>query len=461
MKRLHFLSIGLVYIIVSLGVFLTACDLFEEEEEEEIIFTKTEVISNHAGGSIEGAGYKIDVASGTIPQKGSDSDAEVTFSIEGVDQVEHPLPSNFTSVNNKYVIMGPEAFVFSLPLTLYFPIGNRNVSDVRVAKYDDLEGKWLIMPTCVYSENPKRIGISDMSLGTYALIENPLIGSGTRSLDSYQYRDGGVLLDKVDFRGYPNKLAFAITLKRKVKLKYPEQENWYQLKRGTVIASTGNSSNVKNLGGILLQGEYEIWVSMFTKPWPNEWRTYPNPLWIKIDNPILHYTLPEAKNLPNASVQDDVFKMVGWNVIKMDELGDPFSWPIGKPEELPLETETVGTGKFQATLTWANTNSSATDLDLHMYGPNDLHVFYSNPKPEGAAFNLDRDWMEELGNAIENIYSIRNDWPKGAYRITLKHFNGSSPKPYNIRILNQGKVKTYSGSISSEKEETIANFTVD
>lgn len=462
MKKINLIKWTCCFVISAIPLF-TACEKSEDGNGsgEEQIFTKTEVISNQSGGSVEGGGNKIEVASGAIPKNGSNTNAEVTFSIEGTEQVDYPLPSGFRQANNNYVIMGPEAFNFALPLTLYFPIGDREPSEVCVVKYDDLDGKWLIQPTCTYTENPRRIGIPGMNLGTYAVIENPLLSANSRA-GKHVYSSwgaGGVLLDKVDFSGYPDKLAFCITLKRVIRLRYPEHASLFYLKSGTVIASTGNASYVKNLGGILPQGEYEVWVSMFTKPWPNEWRTYSRPIQVHITNPVVHHTLPEAQNY--SSIQDDVFKQVGWQVIRMSDLGSPFSWPKGKPGELPTETETVGTGKFQATLTWTNSYASATDLDLHLYGPNGLHVYFDAPTPANAAFNLDRDWMEESGNAIENIYSVKNDWPKGEYKITVHHFSGTSPKQFNVRILNQGTVRTYRKTVTYNQEPTIATFVVN
>ena len=461
MKKINLIK-WISYFVISAIPLFTACEKNEDDNGSggEQIFTKAKIISNQSGGSIEGGGSKIEIASGAIPKNGSNTNAEVTFSIEGTTQVDNPLPSSFRQASNNYVIMGPEAFNFALPLTLYFPIGDREPSEVCVAKYDDLEGKWLIQPTCTYTEHPRRIGISGMNLGTYVLIENPLLGTNSRA-GKHVYSDrgaGGVLLDKVDFSGYPDKLAFCITLKKVISLNYPEHAGLFYLQPGTVIATTGNASYVKNLGGILPQGEYEVWVSMFTKPWPNEWRTYSKPIRVHITNPVVHHTLPQAQNYP--SIQDDVFKQVGWQVIRMSELGSPFSWPKGKPNEIPTETDTAGTGKFQATLTWTNSYASATDLDLHLYGPNGLHVFYHTPKPTNAAFNLDRDWRRNSGNAIENIYSVKNDWPKGEYKITVDHFSGTSPKQFNVRILNQGTVKTYRKTITTEQESTITTFVV-
>ena len=326
MKKINLIK-WISYFVISAIPLFTACEKNEDDNGSggEQIFTKAKIISNQSGGSIEGGGSKIEIASGAIPKNGSNTNAEVTFSIEGTTQVDNPLPSGFRQASNNYVIMGPEAFNFALPLTLYFPIGDREPSEVCVAKYDDLEGKWLIQPTCTYTEQPRRIGISGMNLGTYVLIENPLLGTNSRA-GKHVYSDrgaGGVLLDKVDFSGYPDKLAFCITLKKVISLKYPEHAGLFYLQPGTVIATTGNASYVKNLGGILPQGEYEVWVSMFTKPWPNEWRTYSKPIRVHITNPIVHHTLPQAQNYP--SIQDDVFKQVGWQVIRMSELGSPFS----------------------------------------------------------------------------------------------------------------------------------------
>jgi uncharacterized protein YfaP (DUF2135 family) len=118
---------------------------------------------------------------------------------------------------------------------------------------------------------------------------------------------------------------------------------------------------------------------------------------------------------------------------------------------------TYGTGAFQATLTWVNNASHTTDVDLHLYGPNNMHVYYNAKVSPDSSFQLDRDWIRQAGNATENIFSTRSAIPTGSYKVTVKHFSGD-PTNYNVRILRSGGVRTYSGSASGNAETEIATF---
>ena len=124
-------------------------------------------------------------------------------------------------------------------------------------------------------------------------------------------------------------------------------------------------------------------------------------------------------------------------------------------------TTPVGTGHFQATLTWVNTAQNYADVDLHLYGPNNMHVYYSSTVSADRSLQLDRDWRSATGNAVENIYSTGTaNMPSGDYRVTVKHFSGSLPMSYSVRTIHSGTAKTYSGTLTSNGQETeIERFT--
>ena len=65
----------------------------------------------------------------------------------------------------------------------------------------------------------------------------------------------------------------------------------------------------------------------------------------------------------------------GWTDIKLDNI----FWNDGRSDAWGTITTTYGTGKFQATLTWVNPSEAEhTDYDLHLYGPDNLHVFFTD-----------------------------------------------------------------------------------
>jgi hypothetical protein len=141
--------------------------------------------------------------------------------------------------------------------------------------------------------------------------------------------------------------------------------------------------------------------------------------------------------------------LIGW-LIKSDE------WSHIHPETtLPAKLSSV----FQATLTWTNNEQHSTDLNLHLYGPNGMHVYWLNPQSADSNFILDHNWLRSYGNAIENIYSARSI-PPGDYKVTVHHYSGD-PANYNIRILRFGTVRNFAGNIFDNEEIEIMTFKAD
>lgn len=154
----------------------------------------------------------------------------------------------------------------------------------------------------------------------------------------------------------------------------------------------------------------------------------------------------------------------------------PITVPLGSEWKEPAQmtacpastsaTTPVGTGVFQATLTWVNASTQTNgDLDLHLYGPNGIHVYYpsaSQLSPDGS-LRLDRDWTSAVGNAVENIFSTGTaPMPAGDYRLTVLFYSdyGHGPKSYSVRTIHSGVAKTYTGTLTTVKQEVeIERFT--
>lgn len=170
--------------------------------------------------------------------------------------------------------------------------------------------------------------------------------------------------------------------------------------------------------------------------------TYSQPARANVDRPI-------SRNVPSYDAP-----WIGTRPIVLDPGG---TWQEGGRCPRPAPTTPVGTGELQATLSWVNTSARATDLDLHLYGPNGLHIYYANKGPLNN-LRLDRDWLRQLGNATENIFSVGSPIPRGDYRLTVRLYSGA-PTSYSVRFLFRGSVRSYTNSISSGEQE-IVRFTV-
>lgn len=198
----------------------------------------------------------------------------------------------------------------------------------------------------------------------------------------------------------------------------------------------------------LPRGTYQFcvqaWEAPMVIPGPRllkRW-TYSQPARANVDRPMY-------RNVPSYDAP-----WIGTRPIVLDPGG---TWQEGRRCPGPAPTTPVGTGELQATLSWVNTSARATDLDLHLYGPNGLHIYYGNKGPLNN-LRLDRDWLRELGNATENIFSVGSPIPRGDYRLTVRLYSGA-PTSYSVRFLFRGSVRSYTNSISSGEQE-IVRFTV-
>jgi hypothetical protein len=429
-----------------IAVLATSCDDWFTTPINEDLKSATKQIQNSAGGLLNLENYEIQMIPGTLPPAQNNIDPVSTLSIEIGVEAPAPLPSGF-KLKSQYVRFGPEGFVFNFPAKIYIPAGDAtDPSKLGIMRWDNLTQKWLLVPISLLSTNPNRLGASVISLGTFALVEMPATSAMKQNVILGTTSEGGVRGGNFGDNFY----WYTLTVKS-VTLKYPDQAAWYGNLVG-MSASSGSDptgSTPRNpLYMRLPQGQYELWVSRMT--WNQveggKWSTYTRPAVVNINGPLVLKMWSE----------DPGMAYEGWYTLSLSG-GD---WTKGRPEDLPEMDVTVGTGAFQATLTWINVTGAVTDLDLHLYGPDGLHIYWLNDKPAGSAFNLDYDWTSPLGNAVENIYSILTTYPKGDYRVTVNHFTGDSPKGFNARVVRFGKSKTYSGSISTGQEIEIDKFTI-
>ncbi len=410
------------------------------------------VIENSEGGTVSTkSGYGMEILPGTLPTTDDNQDPSSTFSIETNAKVTNRLSSNFEQAISNYVEMGPRSFNFHFPLQCFFPVeGIENPLDIRVVKYDELKGKWGIIPTISHKDNPDRIGVSDINLGTYTLVNLPDWGVGGHREDD---KEGGIYIDPGN-----EEYLYCVTIKR-VSFKFPYQEEFYRNLIG--YSFSAGIGNAYPLYSQLPQGEYEFWISR-AKTYPandyKDWYTYKEPISLKIDEP-----LQKSSSYQFCRSIGECYS----NWIHLQLPADPNGYIKGRPLELPQETKVAGTGKFQATLSWTNTEEKSADLDIHLFGPDSLHVYFGNSAPYDAGFILDIDWQEEYGNAVENIYSISDNWKKGDYALKVHCFYSYYPPPmdFTVRVIHNGSVKTYNGSAKYNEEKlelyTIYEFTVE
>lgn len=110
----------------------------------------------------------------------------------------------------------------------------------------------------------------------------------------------------------------------------------------------------------------------------------------------------------------------------------------------------AGHGAIQITLTWNNTS----DTDLHVVDPNNEEVWWYNPYSSSGGI---LDYDDRDGYGPENIYWGSNA-PAGTYEVYVHHYDGEAPVKYTVLVVNNDKVKKYTGTLNYDEWEHIVDF---
>lgn len=384
---------------------------------------QTQVVSSGESETFDRFGFEITVPRGAVPHTDSGSDGSVAFTVTEAGELPAPLPDGTVAVDGAGIKVEPMNFTFNSPITIKVPLKGHDPDDVALLFYNEHTGEWEVIPFS--SVNPDGTAtVTVIELGYFVLVEYP-----------EEARFGGIHIDS----------------------DYLQQGYYYYL---TLTASGGADDGETKRIAFSANGED---LYMANIPLGSYYVTVSRELRSGFDGTVSateKYTetmyIDIVKTLVPGPGKYDTY--TGWTEIDLAIN----SWTQGRPDDVWGEaTETYGTGTFQATLTWVNTSSSITDYDLHLYGPDGLHVYYS--QRNGGAYELDRDWISTLGNAVENLYTVSSDITPGEYQVKVHHFGGALGKRYNCRVIMNGVlVKSVTGAISTNKEyDDIYSFTVE
>ncbi len=431
-SRYNYLFGCIAFILV---VLIAGCS---EDETPPVVTPQGEsnvqTIDSYSGGTVSTpSGHAIEVTKGSVPEATSGTAAQVAFSVETKLTPPVNLPAGVTQVGD-YVKFGPDGFIFRWPVRIAMPYGtDSDPFSILLMYFNNAEQKWQAMPVSMVDLEKKTIYADVLQLGFFTLAKVPEFGKITG--DQSQ---GGF-----EFTGEPG-YYYTLTVKS-VTFKYPAQAQWYP----GLVGSTGSSGSYPAGGPrqpthlILPQGTYEIWIS----------RTKPGTL---STLPVLEtYTVPATGTI-NGPLTYTQMSTYGWTTLQGAGGG---TWVAGPPGNWATPTQPMGTGQLQATLTWDNTSSSTADLDLHLYGPNDMHVYWLTDGSTDGSILLDRDWQHAEGHATENIYSVKS-MPKGHYKVTMHHYGGVS-KSYSVRVIINGSVRTKTGVSAYNREDVITEFDIN
>jgi hypothetical protein len=393
--------------------------------------------TSSTNGSLDYDGFSLVVTRGDVPTVSGGAAGTVLFSVNTSSTIESGLPTVPAgySVIGKYLKAGPESFTFNSPVRIYFPASSQSSPQNLTVMYyaPDLQ-TWKIVPTSAIDTVNKRIGIDVLTLGYFVLTRS----TADALTDT---RPGGCMYD------YETVWTEYILTVKSIIPEDPSILNYYA---GGFVGRTFTppiflGCPTGKTKAMVPQGVIEFWVSYI--------------LCQGGDVNIYTYTLPATVTV------SDPLTFNGWSTYDAVTyvpfvLPSGGSWVIGRPSGTggwAPATVPYGSGVFQATLTWTNVSSNYADMDLHLYGPNNLHIYYGNRS--NTDFSLDRDWQSTLGNATENIYSLRSVMPSGNYEVKVKNYSGATMS-FNVRTILNGAAANFSGSLSNGAETTAKTFTI-
>lgn len=403
--------------------------------------TALKVISSDSNGRLTTpSGVGIEVIAGTVPPNQQGQSAEVTFSIETPVQSPGEFPTG-AKQSGSISKFGPEAFIFKWPVRILLPFPEKSdPSAFNILQYDPIQESWRVIPASLVDFTNKIIGadVLELSYNALATVTSwPAKASSTNDDESIW---GGF-----EFTNLGSEWYYTLTVKSVSNFAV----EWQAVYANQLIGQTG-STGTDGMGSplpfthiLLPQASYEIWISSTTGKLPYTVYTYSVPATGRVQGHVVYdVTSPFGR---------------GWTPLGLPAGGQ---WIEGMPELWPDVTTTYGTGQFQATLNWTNNNMHTTDLDLHLYGPNEMHVYFADDVSPDSSIMLDRDWISEQGAATENIYSIK-PMPKGQYTVKVNRYSGDGTN-FRVRIVRSGSVKTHTKSVtaSNEEELTIETFKV-
>lgn len=137
---------------------------------------------------------------------------------------------------------------------------------------------------------------------------------------------------------------------------------------------------------------------------------------------------------------------------------------VGPYFEQTLRVVRAGNGDFQASVAW----TGASDVDLHVYDPNGVHIYYGNRNPAtGGDLDIDSNAACTLDNTnVENIFWPLNSAPAGQYRVELHYYSdcGVPRSDWVVTVLLKGQAPAITtgsfvgASGAANPPVTIGNF---
>ena len=425
------ITLAMLIALMAMAFFVfTGCPSSEEEEEpppgpDPADYSASGSFTSETGGSVETtSGANITIPEGAVPLTEEGETGTMTFSIERDAALQVNPPAGETMVSDIYRF-GPDGFVFARPVEIGIPFLGEG--DPRQLK--------------IYRVNPTT-GVPELKGGVYDEASNTIIVQ-TYELTPWfgsESDPDDMVWGCIHVTNNSNEWLYLCV--EQYEFEYPDQD--------------GNSTALNSL-----------WAPSGTIGWVNEGDWFV---------PQGNYTICKSTLKSNVS-NDCMADSCHVHVFESVQVPDPWLYnnqqctelyvtPLNEDNEgrcpcNPIPTPSVGTGDVQVTLTWHNLQS--IDLDLWVTDPDSEICAYWNTTTESGG-ELDRDNL--CGNYIngrpENIFW--SSAPAGEYIVQVDWFsecgNSMTSQTFDVRVVANGQVQTYNGTITTDQTLEVTRFTV-
>jgi hypothetical protein len=408
--------------------------------------------SDQSGVLATGGGHILAVGPRSVPTYQDGSPATISLSVD-VGATPAQAPPNWLRIVSPPATFGPENFTFTFPLTVRMPVaGVKDVTNLYFLRHNADSG-WTRSLFAFDPNNPATaVETTLFTLGAMA------VGEYDGASAAAMHPPGGLYVPSTHCPSGAMECFYYLTIQSftpKFADEVPAGTFNGQVLR---LRSNVTGESPEPTGWLLPQGTYTFCYSALESPLTlSNLRKFinPNPQTVTIDRPYACGVTFTCKTEVRPQNQP------GWMEARDDR---PCGMGGGGTGDDPA---TLGrTGDFQATLTWSNSSSRSTDVDLHLLGPGGLHIFYNAKLSADGSLRLDRDWQYEYGHAVENIYQQKDSagksipMPPGSYTLRVDHYGGDSGMPYQVRVIRNGAVSNFGGTLAAGEQRVLMTFNV-
>lgn len=374
--------------------------------------------------TVSGAGVKVPLLA--VPKTTSGAEGKMTFSIER-DLVSAPtLPAGHTKTSDIYRF-GPDGFVFGRPVELKVPIlGDTAGKSFVLYRLNQTTGKSEPYGG-VFDRVTKTITVQTYKLSPW------FVGTAPQANTAW----GAIEVTNSSLDQWLNLCVEQYTLK------YPTADADFHGEASSSWAPVGEIGVTNHGLWFVPQGTYRLCAEMrragtiSAPPGPAHHVLLDN---IQV-NEAWTYSQPRTTLLSLGGLTGDVIDSTCACT--------------------PIPTPSVGTGDVQVTLTWHS--AQAIDLDLWVTEPNGERCYYGHTTTStGGSLDIDNKCTDYVDGRPENIFWANA--PTGEYKVEVNWFPGCgtelSSMAYDVRVINAGTVRTFSGTVASLATVEVTRFTV-